>query len=377
MTSNLKGQLFFFVFFFVVITFQSSYSFANLQQDTAIVEDEFKAWDDEASSDDEFKEWNDDSADDEFKEYVPNDSISSCERTCSKSSSCSSSCSSTEAATNPTLIWIYWILGFTVLAGILSRIEIARKFRNLFLLASLVILGFYQGACPCPILHFENTVLFFVGVDIPWQNMIYFLALIPITYLFGKVWCGWICHLGALQEFLYLPAKFNILRSANSQLGLKILRYVLIGALILQLVIQQRVFWCKVDPFLSAFTLQLPYNNELVGGILLGLILLTSLFTFRPFCRGACPIGITLGWISAIPGASILGINGKCAGCKVCNNACKIDAIYRKDKYSILDNRECIACTDCIDSCTKGGLNFMRKNTKNKVNVHCSNECKI
>ena len=292
MNSSLQLRLFSkLIFLFFVLIFNiNTIAVANDKADTSsVVEDEFKEWNED--SEDEFSEWNENT--------TSNDSLSSCASTCKSTTGCNSSCTSAQAEDNTGLYWIYWILGFTILAGILSRIPFARNFRNLFLLSSLLILGFYQGACPCPILHFENTILFFTGMDIPWQNMIYFLALIPVTYIFGKVWCGWICHLGALQEFLYLPARFNFLKSAKSQTFLKILRYILIAVLIIQLVIQQEVFWCKIDPFMLAFNLQLPYDNEILGGILLGLILLTSLFTFRPLCRAACPIG-----------AYLIGING-------------------------------------------------------------------
>jgi len=114
-----------------------------------------------------------------------------------------------------------------------------------------------------------------------------------------------------------------------------------------------------------------------ITGILMGLILLTSLFSYRPFCKSACPVGLTLGLVSKIPGASVVGLKGECAGCKVCNNACKYDAIIRKDKHSVLNNNDCIACGDCMDACHRSGLGFFRKNKKHKDIVYCKNECTI
>ena len=201
----------------------------------------------------------------------------------------------------------------------------------------------------------------------------YFLLLIPITYLFGKVWCGWICHLGAIQEFLYLPSKFRILQDELSQKILKYLRYFLIAILVLQLIFQKNIYWCQIDPFWSIFNLDVDFTNYTISAILVVLILLTSLFSFRPFCRAACPIGISLGWISAIPGASMIGIKGECSSCKMCNKACEINAITQFGKHSILDNKECIACGDCIDDCQKGGLDFKRKKVSESHIVDCNN----
>jgi len=196
-----------------------------------------------------------------------------------------------------------------------------------------------------------------IGVDIPWQHLVWFLGLIPITYLVGKVWCGWVCHLGALQEVLFIPGRLNRYKSDRAQLIMKIIRWLLLATLIIQLIITKTYLFDKIDPFRVAFNL-LSVNKT--GWILLGLLILSSLFIYRPFCRSACPIGLVLGWISKIPGASIIGVKGECRNCKVCSNACKVDAIHRYEKHSVLDNKECIACGDCLDTCPKKGLAFVR-----------------
>jgi polyferredoxin len=97
--------------------------------------------------------------------------------------------------------------------------------------------------------------------------------------------------------------------------------------------------------------------------ILLALLLLTSVFMYRPFCRGACPIGLFLGWVAKIPGASVLGANENCIGCNLAVKNCKIQAITQKEYFNILDNKECIACGNCIDACSKKEMKFYRKNS--------------
>jgi len=340
------------ILFISVIFFSFSninYSYSKTQVDTVQV-DEFKTWDEEAETQTETQ------------------TQSSCSGTCPNAGSCEA-----ENEENNTNYWIFGTLLATILAGIFVRFKLTRNFRNVFLLSSIVFLGFYLGACPCPISHFENSVLFFAGVETHWQNVFYFLLLIPITYLFGKVWCGWICHLGAIQEFLFLPSKFRILQDKLSQKILKYLRYFLIAILVLQLIFQKELYWCSIDPFWSIFNLDIDFTNYTISAILVVLILLTSLFSFRPFCRAACPIGISLGWISAIPGASIIGVKGECSSCKMCNKTCEINAITQFGKHSILDNKECITCGDCIDDCQKGGLDFKRKKVSESHIVDCNN----
>lgn len=259
-------------------------------------------------------------------------------------------------------------LGLTLITGILVRFNKTRNLRIIFLLIGLGFFGFYNGGCPCIISSFENTILFIRGVEIEWTSMLWFLGLIPLTYIFGRIWCGWVCHMGALQEFLYRPKGIAWLRSEKTAYYLKIIRYVLLAALVIQLLIMSEIFWCKIDPFKAIFNINLNYNYKIISAILVALLLITSIFSYRPFCRAICPIGIILGWISAIPGASILGYKKDvCISCKNCNDTCNINAIIRRKKISYLDNKECIACGNCIDSCPNCGIHFKRKNKNNPV----------
>lgn len=269
------------------------------------------------------------------------------------------------------LQWVLGILAFTILAGFMVRNPKTRKYRVFFLLASVVILGFYRGACPCPIMSFQNLILAIRGVDVSWQSLVWFIALVPITYFFGKVWCGWICHLGALQEFLF-RGKMEILKGRKAQ---NVLRYVRIGVLVVlvaQLLITQTNVFVHYDPFKVAYNL---FSASTLGYVLLGVLLVSSVFINRPFCRTVCPIGLVLGWVSLIPGASVIGVKkDKCVGCNQCSSACHIHAITRENKVSRLVNQDCIACGECMDACKNNGLTFFQLGKSHPNNVICKNE---
>ena len=237
----------------------------------------------EVNTDDEFgefKEFNENS------EFSNSDSLADCNGVdaCSKCPNNPDNVSDNEILT-PTFWWVIGILCFTILTGFLVKYRATRQFRVLFLLASIVFIGIYRGACPCMISSFENTILFFAGVEINWVSLIWFLGLIPITYIFGRVFCGWICHLGALQEFLFRPGKWTIFTGRRSILVMKIIQYILLIALVIQLLIQQKIFWSKIDPFLAIYQMMLAYNYEIISGILVGLLLVTSLVSYRPFLQ--------------------------------------------------------------------------------------------
>ncbi len=253
-------------------------------------------------------------------------------------------------------IWAISILVFTILAGILVRFKKTRNLRSVFLLLSIVFLGFYRGG-PGVISSLQNTYLFILGLDHNWQAIILFLGLIPITYFFGRVFCGWLCYLGALQEFLYI-GRIKIFQTERAQKIMRIIRYVIFGILIIQLTFTQTILWNKIGPFKVAFNL---FSPNITGYVLLGILLFSSLFIYRPFCKAVCPVGLILGWITKIPGASVIGINNTCSGCKTCNTSCKINAITRDDKISKLDNQECIMCGDCLSDCKTTSNNIYRK----------------
>jgi len=267
--------------------------------------------------------------------------------------------------TSPVAQQTYILLGFTILAGFFVRFKSTRYLRGLFLVGSIAWLGFYMGGCPCMISSFEELILIPIAKSqITWDRTFWFLGLIPITYIFGRVWCGWFCHLGAFQEFIFRPSKFELLKSYKAQQILKYIRYTSILVLIAQLLITKTNLWCEIDPFKVAFNI---YSSNITGYVLLGILFISSVFVNKPFCRGFCPIGTILGLVGKIPGASILQVSSECFGCSVCDKECSPRAITKVDKKLILDNEECILCGDCLSPCKKSGIKFKRsKDGKSK-----------
>jgi len=255
-------------------------------------------------------------------------------------------------------LWTLSILVFTILAGFLVRFKHTRYLRSLFLVSSLIILGFYSGGCPCPISTLQNTAFFIMGNPVNWHTLLLFSGLIPITYLFGRVFCGWICQLGALQEFIFGSSHFKFFQSYRSQQIMRKIRMVAFAALLIQVVITQTNLFKKIDPFAVIYNF---YSSSMAGWILAGILLLSSVFIYRPFCKTICPIGLILGWISKIPGASVLGSTENCISCALCSNNCKIRAITHDDKTSILQNEECIRCGECINGCKRNAMSFFLK----------------
>ncbi|HNX88628.1 MAG TPA: 4Fe-4S binding protein [Paludibacteraceae bacterium] len=241
---------------------------------------------------------------------------------------------------------------FLILAliSLLIKYEWFRKIRGFFLLASVIYLGFYRGACPCMISSFQNGVLMIFGVPVAWESLLWFLVLIPATYLFGKVWCGWLCHLGALQELIGRSSKLDFLTGRKVQRTLKIIQISVFVIWILQMLITRTNIFCEYDPFKVAFNL---FSANWLGWILLPVLIVSSLLIHRPFCRTVCPVGLILGWVSLIPGAKKLDKTTSCINCKMCSNECAVRAMIHENKTTTLKQEDCIMCGECMSSCKK------------------------
>lgn len=257
---------------------------------------------------------------------------------------------------------IYEPIVIFLLIGLISyfiKNKTFRKYRGLFLLVSVLYLGFFRGACPCMISSWQNSFLILLGVKVKWETLLWFLLLIPGAYFFGKIWCGWLCHLGALQEFLFKALNVKFLQGNKAQ---KIIKYVQISVFVLwiiQLILTRTNLFCEYDPFKVAFNLISPTTT---GYVLLGILLVSSVLIYRPFCRFFCPVGLTLGWVSLLPGARKLDKNDTCVHCKKCDTACQQRALIHENKETTLRIQDCILCGECISECTvKKSLNVQRK----------------
>jgi len=160
---------------------------------------------------------------------------------------------------------------------------------------SLMILGFGVQGCFCPLGTFQYAFtaggLAFLGLS----GVIIFLLPLIFAAFFGRVYCGWVCPFGALQEFLYkihVPGRFspsgkvhNKLRHLNT-----FILFALIASILLDRYGVISIGWpapfCSIDPFHTIFTLFL--SGSLV---IAGMTIIMSIFIRRFFCKYLCFYG--------------------------------------------------------------------------------------
>jgi MauM/NapG family ferredoxin protein len=222
------------------------------------------------------------------------------------------------------------------------------------------------------------------------------LITVVITLLLGRVWCGWICPMGTLVDWVHFSSaakrEKNISprwRAAKQALLVAILAAAVTGNLSLlvfdPLAIFTRSLGTVVIPaldraisgietffypvsFLSPLidaietTLRGPvlpvaraaFSGSVFIALLLAGILALNLLADRFWCRYLCPLGGLLGLLSRF---AILRpvVGASCRACGKCKRVCPVGAIHAEKEYEIIPS-ECVMCLDCLAACPQSDI---------------------
>lgn len=207
--------------------------------------------------------------------------------------------------------------------------------------------------------------------NISWESVKYsvwmLLATVPATVLVGRFFCGFFCSFGAVQDLLWLgshrlralfPGKRNlkkadrIFRFAKYAVLFYFIIFIWSGVTAVKTAGPWQVFgqyvsfghWPGLKPLLS------------VGGILLLVIFIGSLFVQRFFCRYFCPMGAIYSLISQTSFLKIDKPREECGKCHLCTSKCTMGMdLTKKDRIA---GGECISCQKCVSWCPKGNVHF-------------------
>lgn len=207
--------------------------------------------------------------------------------------------------------------------------------------------------------------------NISWESVKYsvwmLVATVPATVLVGRFFCGFFCSFGAVQDLLWLgshrlralfPGKRNlkkadrIFRFAKYAVLFYFIIFIWSGVTAVKTAGPWQVFgqyvsfghWPGLKPLLS------------VGGVLLLLIFIGSLFVQRFFCRYFCPMGAIYSLISQTSFLKIDKPREECGKCHLCTSKCTMGMdLTKKDRIA---GGECISCQKCVSWCPKGNVHF-------------------
>jgi polyferredoxin len=125
------------------------------------------------------------------------------------------------------------------------------------------------------------------------ENLVWYLLLIGIpviTFAFGKnIYCFWLCPFGAVQE---LTAKLGggkyKCRNKKMESKAKKIKYILFYIALLGAFLMRSPGFAGFEPFSALFSQQ----GTGIQWLILPLVLFTSLFIYRFWCRYFCPVWV-------------------------------------------------------------------------------------
>jgi NAD-dependent dihydropyrimidine dehydrogenase PreA subunit len=234
-----------------------------------------------------------------------------------------------------------------------------RRARPFAMLIAVGFLGFYIGGCPCPVGSLQNSIIYLEDIAGHMPIYVQFVAVVLFTLLFGRVFCGWGCPLGATQFFMFRKEagkKNRWLEIPREQHNvLRWMKYGVLAALIGLVILTGRPVFEEVDPFRVLFNLDFRFGVPLV---FLVVLLAVSIVIGFPFCKYLCPLGAFLGLLQPLSLFKIR-FGSSCTNCKTCHTvACDYGAIEPGEKCPTVNQRECVRCGECLSRCPCGAISF-------------------
>ncbi len=196
-------------------------------------------------------------------------------------------------------------------------------------------------------------------------QLLILIAVIPVTMLLGRFFCGYLCAFGSMGDFLWFIAgkihkkRLNI--SEKTDRFLKSFKYVILVFLVVFVwTLGITIFDSTMSPW-TIFGMYASFSGWpgatylfTVGAALLLMIIVGSFFVERFFCRYFCPLGAVFSVISLIRPFKIKKPRAECGACKLCTNNCPMGiALYKTD---VIRSGECINCMKCIESCYRNNV---------------------
>ncbi len=254
-----------------------------------------------------------------------------------------------------------WVAFLAVVFFQLKQRRITAQTRKIWLLAAVTLFGVILGSDPNTMGTVKDAIVLFAKSRIIFPPRMIVLAamLVGGTLLANKLICSWGCQFGTLQDVIFRFGRDEKDRKGvlpQWKIPFVVTNTIRVAFFILFTVVA--FVWATdlvglIDPFKL-------FNPAVLGTaaiVCIALMLIASLFVYRPWCHLLCPFGL-VGWL--VEKISVYKIKVKydtCVACNACVEACPsnvMGAILKQDR-AIPD---CFACGTCIEVCPTKSIEF-------------------
>lgn len=240
-----------------------------------------------------------------------------------------------------------WAAMFLAAMILLSRTKISRRLRATMALVAAAVFGVWLGVEPNAPGTVKDALVLYgqTGLIFP-PRMIALVAFLLMSVIGNKVFCGWGCQFGALQDLVWhLPTrKVKPPQWLSNATRLVWFAAIAVAALALRTDIME-----PVDPF-RIFRL-----GAVSAVIVAAAILVVGAWVYRPWCTFMCPFGL-VSWLGERISLWRPRVNHEtCINCKACERACPthcMEGIRAGSRTA----QDCFACGACVRVCPAGAV---------------------
>jgi ferredoxin len=214
-------------------------------------------------------------------------------------------------------------------AGVMTRRVV------LALVITATLTGFVFLAPIMP-LELGGIVNVLTGLSALNAGVVVICAVVALTLVVGRTFCGSVCPVGSVQELAYaVPVQKTVIRRTEIP---ELIRLAVFGATVIA-----AAYLIDLMAFTGLYDL---FSLTLSASLLVAAVLvLLSVFLYRPVCRILCPFGVLF---SIFAEFSIFRLRrtATCISCRKCEKACPTRTAGKTDS-----KRECYLCGRCTEAC--------------------------
>ena len=221
-------------------------------------------------------------------------------------------------------------------------------------------------------LDFQEFFHAFVKYGIVNAGTLLVILAFVITLIFGRFFCGWACHFGAVQELSWwLLKKMGITpRTLNSSLVTIFPLFIL-----LNFYLAPNLAHALSSPWEGvSISLGMPEIWAFLPGFVIGTLtfvvdgfLIVYFLGRKGFCRYLCPWGAFLKLPNSLAMFKVRN-TGDCSQCGNCTSECPIgiDVSYEINNYGKVTNTNCTSCLVCTEGCPSSAISYKWVNPLNE-----------